>query len=97
MKSERAQSSFVSFKTENNFNTCRLVQYSGPEIAGAIDIDIEEILNQINGLICEGFDIEWAVKDNVCFLKVWEYPGSIPDWSKVFQEKDLMEIPDFDE
>jgi hypothetical protein len=74
----------------------RLVQYSGIEHLGSIDVLAEEVGEQVRGLICEGFSVKWSVDAEVAFLCVWEYPGPEPEWAKVYREMDLSEIPALD-
>jgi hypothetical protein len=71
----------------------RLVQYSGSEFLGAVDVAPEELEGQIVGLECEGFYVDWAEYNERIYLRVWEYPGPEPNWDLVFKEKDLMDVP----
>ncbi|PSB56562.1 hypothetical protein [Chamaesiphon polymorphus] len=70
----------------------RLVQYSGVEFLGAIDIAQEKLEEQIFDLECEGFDVDWSEHNEKIYLRVWEYPGPEPSWDLVFEEKDLMDM-----
>ena len=70
----------------------RLVQYSGIEFLGAIDVAPKELEEQIVGLQCEGFYVDWAEHNERIYLRVWEYPGPEPNWELVFEEKDLMDV-----
>ena len=41
-------------------SVCRLVQYVGVDLLGAIDVPLGEVESQIEGLVCEGFLVAWA-------------------------------------
>ena len=49
----------------------RLVQYSGIEFLGAIDVAPKELEEQIVGLQCEGFYVDWAEHNERIYLRVW--------------------------
>jgi hypothetical protein len=70
----------------------RLVQYSGIEFVGAIDVAPEELERQICGLVCEGFHVDWAEHNDRTYLRVWEHPGPKQSWDLAFDEKDLMDV-----
>lgn len=70
-----------------------MVQYCGPEMIGSLSLEEKEIESRIKALICEGFYVEWNTKEDAsCFLRVWEFGGPEPDWKKVFEEVDLIEL-----
>jgi hypothetical protein len=71
---------------------CRLVQYVGVDLLGAIDVPLGEVESQIEGLVCEGFLVAWAQLGRVMYLRVWEADGPEPPWSKVFAEEPLADV-----
>ena len=78
-----------NWANENSFTKCRLVQYSGVELVGALDVPLDEIETQIKGLITEGFYVDWKPQGQIAYLRVYEYGGPEPDWKKTFAEKNL--------
>ena len=44
-------------------------------------LDVEA---RIEGLVCEGFYVDWAEHESRLFLRVWEFGGPEPDWPSVF-------------
>jgi hypothetical protein len=71
---------------------CRLVQYSGVQLAGAHNVPIAEVESLIEQLVCEGFYVDWAEHEGQLVLKVWEFGGPEPEWSKVLDEQPLADI-----
>lgn len=74
------------------FHGCRLIQYCGVEMVGAVDVPLAEVKSQIEGLVCEGFRVDWAEHKDKLYLRVWESDGPEPDWSKVVAEQPLADI-----
>jgi len=72
--------------------SCRLVQFCGNDLVGAIDVSLDEIELQISGLISEGFYVHWKVKAKVLYFKVFEYGGPEPTWENAFSETALIDI-----
>jgi len=70
----------------------RLVQYCGLQFMGAVDVAPEELEEQISGLVCEGFHVDWAEHNERTYLRVWEHPGPEPSWDLTFAEKDLLDV-----
>lgn len=70
----------------------RLVKYSGVQFVGAIDLAPDEIEDEITGLTCEGFNVDWNEHDGKVYLRAWEYPGPEPVWHLVFAEEDLADV-----
>jgi hypothetical protein len=82
--------SFREWSASRAFNSCRLVQYWGPDLGGAIDIQLEEIEDQISGLFCEGFYVDWAQTRECIVLRVWEHGGPEPEWQDAFAETPIL-------
>jgi hypothetical protein len=72
--------------------TGRLVKYTGVQFAGAIDVPADELEEEVTGLVCEGFYVNWREHAGRTYLCAWEYPGPEPEWHLVFAEKDLADI-----
>lgn len=73
------------------FADCRLVHYCGVDLVGAQAVPMAEVEPRIEGLVCEGFYVEWAENGGRLFLRVWEFGGPEPAWSKVFAEEPLAD------
>jgi hypothetical protein len=71
---------------------CRLVQYVGVDLVGAKSLPLSEVESEIEGLVCEGFYVDLAEHENRLYLRVWEFGGPEPDWSKVFAEVPLADV-----
>ena len=85
---------FRDWMQQHSPTSCRLVQYCGVERVSAHDIPLAEIENRIEGLLCEGFYVDWTEQETRLYLRVWEFGGPEPTWPKVFAEEDLEEIPE---
>jgi hypothetical protein len=77
---------------KRKISNCRLVQFCGVEMIGALDIPLSEIQDRIEGLLCEGFYVDWAEDRGRLYLRVWEYGGPEPDWPNVFREESLTNL-----
>ena len=86
---EKALAAYRAWSTGQQVRRCRLVQYCGPEMIGAIDIPGSEVEAQIRGLLEEGFYVDWACRAATLYLRVWEFGGAEPEWRFVFAEDDL--------
>jgi hypothetical protein len=71
---------------------CRLVQYVGVDLLGAIDIPLGKVESQIEGLVCEGIRVAWAQQGRLMYLRAWDGDGPEPAWSKVFAEEPLADV-----
>src|SRR5262245_28563342 len=69
------------------FKSVRLVQSCGNDLVGAIDVLIGDVESQIEGLVSEGFYVDWAQHEHQLFLRVWEFGGPDPDWPSVIAER----------
>ena len=85
---------FHEWSHERPFRSARIVQYCGVDLVGACDVPIKEVVSRIEGLLCEGFYVDWYEQDERLYLRVWEFGGPEPDWSKVIAEKPLVEVDD---
>jgi hypothetical protein len=91
-KIESKLDSFHQWVHGRELRSCRLVQYVGVEMLGAIDVPLGEVESQIEGLVCEGFYVDWAQDGSRLYLRVWEFGGPEPPWSKVVAEEHLADI-----
>jgi hypothetical protein len=82
--------SFREWSSSRAFDSCRLVQYCGHDFCSAIDVSLEDIEDQISGLFCEGFYVDWAQSHECVVLRVWEYGGPEPKWVDVFAETPIL-------
>lgn len=90
---KRISDAVASYRTwcqDRQFQNCRLVQYCGPDMIGAIDVPVAQIEAQIEGLLAEGFDVDWGSNGNQLYLRVWEFGGAEPDWQSVYAERSLQ-------
>ena len=74
------------------FRSCRLVHYCGIDLVGAKSLSIPEVESEIEGLVCEGFYVDWAEHEARLYVRVWEFGGPEPEWSKVVAEVPLADI-----
>ena len=91
-KIETTLADFRAWSESNKYMGCRLVQYSGVDFVGAIDVDLDQIENQIKGLLCEGFYVDWNVFNNLVYLRVYEYGGPEPTWDQTIKEEPLADV-----
>ena len=91
-KLESRLDAFRQWARGRDFSGCRLVQYLGMEKVGSLDVTLVQVESQIEGLVCEGFRVDWAEQDSQMYLRVWEADGPEPPWSKVFAEEHLADI-----
>ncbi len=71
------------------FSARRLVHYCGVELVGSKGIFESDVEAVIEGLVCEGFYVDWADNEDTLYLRVWEFDGPVPDWPSVFAERPL--------
>ncbi len=64
----------------------RLVQYWDPDTPTASDVPLAEVEREIEGLIGDGFRVDWAEHDAKVYLLVYESRNLKPDWPQVFDE-----------
>lgn len=92
IKIDKKISEYRDWIREKNFSRCRLVQYCGVDLVGALDVPFNEVESQITGLLCEGYYVDWQVNNDCCYLRVWEFDGPEPEWTKVFAEVPLADV-----
>jgi hypothetical protein len=66
----------------------RLVQY--PDCAAdplGMDVPLDEVEDQIEGLVAEGFQVDWNARRGTVYLRVWERSDPEPDWPRVYAER----------
>ena len=83
---------FGNRSESNTFESSHLVQYSVVDFVGAIDVELDQIENQITGLLCEGFYDDWNLFNNVIYLRVYERGGPEPTWEQTIKEEPLADI-----
>jgi hypothetical protein len=88
-KLEAKLTAFRDWSRHKRLTSVRLVQYCGVEMVGAIDLAADEVVRQIEGLVCEGFYVDWSELEGRLYLRVWEYGGPEPSWLKVYDEGPL--------
>lgn len=84
---------YHTWSTGQQFQSCRLVQYCGSEMIGAINVSCSQIEVQLQGLFAEGFCVDWICHDARLHLRVWEFGGAEPEWRFVYAETDLPSAP----
>ena len=75
-----------------SFSKCRLVHYCGVDLVGSRDVPLDEVASQIEGLVWEGFRVDWSEHEGRLYLRVWESVGPEPDWEKVIAGLPLADI-----
>jgi hypothetical protein len=90
---DRAQATWDQFQLEDqslSYTGCRLVQYSGLECCGSMEVPLSELEMQIKGAICEGFGVDWKVaSEGTLFLCIWESIAPLLNWEAIFAQKDF--------
>ncbi|WP_113962251.1 hypothetical protein [Roseimicrobium gellanilyticum] len=87
MKETRA--AFRQWLEGRRLSGCRLVQYCGPELTGAIDVEADAVEAGIEGVVAEGFYVNWAAHHDRLYLKIWEYGYHEPSWEDVYAERNM--------
>jgi hypothetical protein len=82
-------SEYRRWAPQQHFDGCRLVQYASIDLVGTLDVPVAGIESQIEGLLAEGFHVDWAIHQGRLYLRVWEQPGPCPDWGHVFAERSV--------
>ncbi len=81
---------YRDWSRSRTFSNCRLVQYCGVDLIGAIDVPLAEIESRIEALVCEGFYVDWTDREGRLILRVWEFGGPMPDWLNVAAEQPIV-------
>ncbi len=89
---EKQLHTFREWSRNKQFQECRLVQYCGVECLGGISVALSEIESQIEGLISEGFCVDWQEHAGWIYLAVWEPPELEWTWPQVIAEQHLADL-----
>ena len=77
---------YRAWQKRRRLSACRLVQYCGVDLIGVHEVPLTQVETRIQELVCEGFFVDWDDRQGKLYLRVWEYPGPEPDWSKILVE-----------
>lgn len=91
-KLDNKLSAYRAWSAGRKLSHCRLVQYCGVDLVGALDVPLGAVETRITGLVCEGFYVDWTEHNGRLYLRVWEYDGPEPNWTNVFAEKPLVRV-----
>ena len=80
---------FRAWSRDRPFRRCRLIQYCGAECLGGIDFEFGAAKKQIEGLLGEGFSVDWQEHGGLLYLVAWDPPGLGWSWPNVFAERHL--------
>jgi hypothetical protein len=83
---------FREWSRHRTLTCCRLVHYCGVECIGARDVALADTQSQIEGLLCEGFHVDWMQHEERLYFRVWESDRPEPLWPKVFAEEHLADV-----
>lgn len=83
---------FQAWLALHPFSHCRLVQYSGVDLVGAMDVEPSDVEAQIAGLLAEGFRVDWLDRDQKLFLRIWEGRCPEPGWDAVLAARPLADV-----
>ena len=88
-KIEKKLAEYREWSCSRRLSRCRLIHYVGLDLVGAIEIATSEIEAQIEGLVCDGFYVDWEENNGTLYRRVWEFDCPVPDWPSVFAERPL--------
>lgn len=80
---------YREWSRSRKYSSCRLVHYCGGDLVGSRDVPEVEVEAQIEGLVSEGFYVDWAENDGRLYLRVWEFGGPEPNSPNVFAVQPL--------
>lgn len=83
---------FRSWSLGRGLTSCRQVHYCGVDLVGVKSLPLLEVESEIQSLACEGFYVDWREFEDCLYLRVWEFGGPEPQWSKVFAEVPLADV-----
>jgi hypothetical protein len=83
---------FREWSSGHTFTDCRLIHYCGVDLVGAKSLPPTGVEPEIEGLLSQGFNVHWAERQGWLYLRVWEFGGPEPEWTKVFAEEPLADI-----
>lgn len=70
----------------------RLVMYEGVHFMSAIDVPHDELEDEVEGLFCSGYRVDWSEHLHRIYLVAWEEAGPVLPWAQVYAETDLVDI-----
>ena len=73
----------------------RIGPRSTPDYASLASAAVQDLGNGVKtfaGQRGEGFYVDWTEHENRLYLRVWEFGGPEPEWSKVFAEVPLADV-----
>lgn len=76
----------------HNLSGARLVQYCAVDFLAAVDFPLEEIERQVTGSVCGGFFVDWICRNQLLYLRVFEFDRPKPSWERVFAQEDLADV-----
>lgn len=91
-KLKKAIDAYERWVGNRKFSSCRLVHYAGVDRPNAVDVELDEVLNQISGCLAEGFYIDWYEQDSRLYLCVQEPDCPVPSWEKVVAEEAIEDV-----
>lgn len=83
---------FLSWSSHRPAAAGRLVKYEGVQFVGAIDVPFDELSEEVEGLFCEGYALDWSEHLGRIYLVAWEATDPVVPWELIYQEKDLVDI-----
>jgi hypothetical protein len=83
---------FRSWAEGTKWNSGVLVQYTGPEYIGGLELRLENTESQIEGCLREGFRVEWRLFDGILFVCVIESWEENLDWTKIQRRENFVDI-----
>src|SRR5262245_24384825 len=91
VKVETKLSHYREWSHARAFTGGRLLQYRGLDLVGARDVALPEVESQVEGLLYQGFHVDWAEHQGRLYLRVWEFAGPEPAWPSVLAEQPLTD------
>jgi hypothetical protein len=82
---------YIAWSRGRTFSDCRVVQYSGADVVGTMDLPMRKVESCIERTLGEGLRVDWAEHRGRLILKVWEFGSPEPDWPSVFDERPLAD------
>ncbi|WP_156370742.1 MULTISPECIES: hypothetical protein [unclassified Acidovorax] len=83
---------FLSWSSHRPAADGRLVKYEGVLFVGAMDVPFDELSEEVEGLFCEGYALDWSEHLGRIYLVAWEATDPVVPWELIYQEKDLVDI-----
>ena len=92
IKLEKRLSLFKDWAKGFAFSSCRLVHYCGVDKPNAKNVSLDDVANEIEGCLAEGFLVEWFDDNNRLYVCVQEPGCPIPDRNKVIREEAIEDV-----